>query len=86
MENNFLRIAEQLGSRGVCYTLAERTIDKILTVKVDGNEVGPDESNGYVFEAPTRQLCFRGSSIPKAGTKIHVEYESLADELLPKEQ
>lgn len=75
---SFQQVAELTSNLGVCFTLNHRlaTTDG-MQVRVDGSQVMPSSTQGYVYEAAQNAVCFSGSLIPQNGAQVSVYYRAL---------
>ena len=71
-------IATQAAASSSSYVLTQTPIASTIVVKVNGNTIDQDASNGWTYNSSTNTIVFSGSAWPAEGANIEVSYSYLS--------
>ncbi len=57
------------------FALSKTPVVSTIKVKVNGEDIPQDETNGWVYESQTNSIFFKGYYIPPAKSKVSIFYE-----------
>lgn len=71
-------IVTQAAASSSSYVLTQTPIASTIVVKINGQEVTQDATNGWIYNSTSNTIVFSGSAWPAAGANIEVSYSYLS--------
>ena len=72
---DMVAIGNQIASLATKFILEREPVVSSIVVKVNGNTVPQDATNGWTYDATFNAIMFHGSWIPATGDLINVDYD-----------